>query len=263
MRGFFYAEPAAPVMVLMILSISSICYNFPSSLSVLSAFLYVCSLFNQTKLMRTTLLILLSVISFNCFSQDLEEVSGVAVYFKAGVNYSNFVSWDDDEPTEAIFGPSGGMGLYIPLSKPKRKSTSLAVEGIFSGQGFKLTQNDVTIKARTTYFNLSAGLRQYFGHMYITAGGERAFLMGAKEVYETESEDVPEGIYHKGAWNGFGGIGVNFGTKNSRQVDFGFELTYKHGLGPVRTDFVKARQSVYNLSMFIPVSFIADMAAGF
>ena len=212
--------------------------------------------------MRTKLVLLFSILSFNCFSQDLEEINGAAVYFKAGVNASNFIYWDDNEPTNTLVSPSGGMGVYIALGKPKRKTTSMAIEGIFSGQGFKLEQTNETVKVRTTYFNLSVMLRQYFGHMYLTAGGERGFLMSAKEIFETGSEDAPDGVYHKGVWNGIGGIGVNFGSKNSRQVDFGLEFTYKHGLSEIRKDFVKARHSVYNFSMFIPVSIVAEIAAG-
>jgi hypothetical protein len=212
--------------------------------------------------MRTKLILLLSIISLNAFSQDLENVDGAAVYFKAGVNLSNLVKWDDNEPTNAIYGPSGGMGVYVGLGKPKRFSRALAIEAAFSGEGFSLEHNDETIKARLTYFNLSLMMRQYIGHMYLTAGPERAFLVSAKEIYGTENEYAPDGIYKNGVWNAIGGIGVNFGGRNMRQVDFGFELTYKHGLSQVRTDFIKARQSGFNLSMFIPMSIIGEIAAG-
>ncbi len=211
--------------------------------------------------MKTKLLLLLTLFSFTGFSQT-ENVSGAAVYFKGGVNISNFVSWDDNEPTETLAGPSGGMGVWVRLGKPRYMTTALAIDAAFSGQGFKMDIDDETVKARITYFNLSLMLRHYFGHFYVAAGPEYGILVSAKEIYGTESDYVPDGIYKKNTWNGIAGIGVNFGDKNSRQVDFGFELTYKHGLSPMRTDFVKARQSVYNLSMFIPVSVIGEIAAG-
>jgi Outer membrane protein beta-barrel domain len=212
--------------------------------------------------MKTRIFILLIIISANCFSQDLENVNGAAVYFKAGVNASNFIKWDDNEPTEMLVGASGGMGVYIRLGKPTRKTLSMAIEANFSGQGFSLEQNDETIKVRTNYFNASVLLRQYFGKFYVTAGGEHGWLLSAKEKINDENEDVPEGIYEKSVWNGIGGIGLNFGDKNTRQVDFGLELTYKQGLSQVRSDFSKARHSVFNLSMFIPVSFVGELAAG-
>lgn len=212
--------------------------------------------------MKTKLFFLFSFISICSFSQDLENVNGAAVYFKAGVNASNVINWDDNEPTNTLVSPSGGMGVYIRLGKPTYKTMAMAIEGNFSGQGFTLKQTNETIKVRTTYFNLSVLLRQYLGHVYFTAGGERGFLMSAKEIFEEGTEDAPEGIYHKGVWNGIGGIGVNFGDKNTRQVDFGFELTYKHGLSELRSDYSKARHSVFNLSMFIPLSIVAEIAAG-
>jgi hypothetical protein len=213
--------------------------------------------------MKTFLFILFSFASIVSFAQDLEKVDGAAVYFKAGVNASNFINWDDGEPTNTLVSASGGMGVYVSLGKPTRRSMAMAIEGVFSGQGFALKHNDETIKARTTYFNLSAMLRKYFSHMYLTAGAEHGFLMSAREIFESGTEDAPEGIYKKGVWNGIGGIGVNFGDKYSRQVDFGLELTYRYGLSPVRTDFVKARHSVVNFSMFIPVSIVAEIASGF
>ena len=211
--------------------------------------------------MRISLVLLFSFLSFISAAQT-EDTGGSAVYFKLGGNASNLIKWDDNEPTETLIGPAGGMGVWIRLGKPVRKTLALVIEGNFSAQGFKLDQDNETHKVRTTYFNAALLLRQYFGHFYFTAGGERGFLMTTKIITETDRVDAPEGIYEKGVWNGIGGIGVNFGDKRSRQIDFGMELTYKHGLSPVRTDFVKARHSVINLSLFVPVSLIADIAGG-
>lgn len=212
--------------------------------------------------MKTKIFLLFSLLSLNCFSQGLEKVDGAAVYFKAGVNVSNFINWDDKIPTETLVGPMGGMGVFVHLGKPTRKLTAMSIEANFSGQGFSMENNGEKIKVRTSYFNASVLLRKYFGHMYLAAGPEHGFLMSAKEIFESGTEDAPEGIYKKNVWNGIAGIGVNFGDKYTRQVDFGFELTYKYGLSPVRTDFVKARHSVFNLSMFIPVSIVSEIAAG-
>ena len=213
--------------------------------------------------MKTKLFLLLSLISIQSFSQGLEQTNGTAVYFKGGLNIANFVNWDDKIPTETLAGASGGMGVYIRLGQPRKKTTGLTIEAVFSGQGFKLEHNDQEVKVKTTYFNASLQVRRYLGHFFLTAGPEHGFLVSAKEFFESgESEYAPDGIYKSNVWNGIAGMGFNFGDKTSRQIDFGFELTYRHGLSQVRTDFVKARHSVFNLSMFIPVSIVADIASG-
>lgn len=194
-------------------------------------------------------------------AQGTENIDRVGVYFKGGVNLANVVNWDDNEPTDMYVGASGGMGIWIRLGQPKKKMGALSIEGIFSGQGFKMEQAGNEWTARTTYFNIPVIYRQYLGHMYFAAGAQYGFLMGVKEIVNGEEKSVQEGIYEKGAWSGLLGLGVNFGGKNSRQVDFGFEATYAHGLSKLRTDFPQARHSVINISMFIPVAVVADIAS--
>ena len=153
------------------------------------------------------------------------------------------------------------MGVWIRLGKPTRKTLAMAIEGNFSGQGFQTKRDEETVKVRTTYFNAGLTLRQYFGKFYLTGGAEHGWLMNATQIEGSERADFTEVIFKKTAWNGIGGLGLNFGGERSRQVDFGLELTYKRGLGPIRTDFVKARHSVFNLSLFIPVDVVAEIAS--
>jgi hypothetical protein len=208
---------------------------------------------------RNFLFALLLLFSFNGFSQDLEEVNGFGVYFKGGVNIANFVNWDDNEPTKSFTGFNGGMGFYIALTKAKRNSSALALEGHFSSQGFQVEEAGVNNKVRITYFNIPLLYRKYWSHFYVTAGPQYGILVGGKVINDNGESYVKDGIYSKNTWSGLVGVGYNFGDKNSRQIDFGFEATYGHGLTKVRTDFVKARQSVINVSMFLPVSLVAEM----
>ena len=213
--------------------------------------------------MKTFFLSLFAILGFSAHAQDdLVDPGKVAVYFKVGGNSSNHIQWDDNEPTDPLIGPAGGMGIWIQLSKSHKFMRSLSLEGNFSGQGFQLEVNDVKNKVRTAYFGASLSYRQYLGKFFLTAGGEHAWLMSAINVQGDQREDFPEGTYQKTTWNGIGGIGVNFGAPRSRQLDFGMELTYRQGLNSVRSDFVKARQQVVTLSLFIPVSIVADMASG-
>lgn len=212
--------------------------------------------------MRNLLLACTLLFSVTAHSQyETQKLDGFGVYFKAGANFANVVNWDDNEPTDMYVGASGGMGLWFKLGKSKRKMGALSIEGLFAGQGFKMEQAGNEWTARTTYFNIPVIYRQYFGHMYIAAGAQYGILMGVKEIVNGTEKDVPEGIYEKGTWSGLVGLGVNFGGKTTRQVDFGFEATYAHGLSKMRSDFSKARHSVINVSMFIPVAVIADIAA--
>ncbi len=212
--------------------------------------------------MRKVFLTLLTLGTLTSFSQELESVNGAGVYFKVGANYSNHIKWDDNEPTDPLIGPAGGMGVWVRLTKPTKHMLAMAIEGNFSGHGFQLKVNDVNNKVRTAYFGASLSLRQYIGKFFFTAGGEHAWLMSAINVQGDQREDFPEGLYKKTTWNGIGGIGVNFGERRSRQIDFGLELTYRQGLNAVRSDFTKARQSVYTFSMYVPVSIVADIASG-
>ncbi|MCE3283252.1 MAG: PorT family protein [Chitinophagaceae bacterium] len=208
---------------------------------------------------KNWLLVLFLSFSMAGSAQDLEKIDGFGVYFKGGVNLANFVNWDDDEPTKSFTGFSGGMGFYIQLGKSTRKSSALALEGLFSSQGFQVEEAGVTSKVRITYFNIPLLYRKYFGHLYLTAGPQYGIFVGGKVINDNGESYVKDGIYSKNTWSGLVGLGYNFGDKNTRQIDFGFEATYGHGLTKVRTDFVKARQSVVNVSMFIPVAFVAEM----
>src|SRR4051812_42062327 len=91
--------------------------------------------FRQKPYMRTKLLLLaFTFLSFQGFSQDEEqngdfEKAHFAMYFKAGLNSSNFVNWDDKVPTQTLTGGSGGVGFYIQTGKDKWKTSALALEG--------------------------------------------------------------------------------------------------------------------------------------
>lgn len=208
--------------------------------------------------MRSLFFLFALFVSLHSLCQ-VSEVNGKALYFKLGINRTNVSNWDDGKPTYALIRPFGGLGVYLRLGKPERVTTAMAIEVNFSGQGFSMKNNTETVKARLTYMNLSILPKQYFGHFFIAAGPEAGVLLSAHEVVDDRRELVPAGIYSKTVFNGIAGIGLNFGNKNSRQIDFGMEITYKKGFSKVRTDFTEARHSVFSFSMFIPVSLFADI----
>ncbi len=210
--------------------------------------------------MKTKLVLFFLAAGFAAHAQP-EKIDGFAAYFKVGVNAANVVSWDDGEPTETLAGASGGLGVYIAVGETRRNSRALILEGNFSGQGFKVEEGGVEQRVRTSYFNASAMLRQYFGHPYLMLGVERGWLTAAKVKTDDDEQDFTEGIHRNGVWNGIVGLGVNFGPENGRRVDFGLEASYHHGLSPLRNDFVKARHSVFNVGLFIPVAFVGELFA--
>lgn len=186
-------------------------------------------------------------------------LEGRALYFKLGLNKTNMVNWDDGTPTYPLTRLFGGIGVFARLGKPGRITTAIAMEANISGQGFAMKNNDEKIRARLSFLNFSVMPRQYFGHFYLTLGPEVGILLSAHEVLNGRREQSPIGIYSKSAFNGIAGAGFNFGKKDTRQVDFGLELSYKRGFTKIRTDFTHARHSVFAFSVFLPVAIFADL----
>ena len=163
-------------------------------------------------------LLSLVVIATTVFASQAQVSYGA----KAGANLYNF-SGDDADGFDSKIGFNVGGFVNIPVSE----TFSVQPELIFSGEGAKVSEDDVTVNFNMNYLNIPIML-QYNNPsgFYAEAGPQIGLLMSAKMKAEGESEDIKDSF--KGT-NISIGVGLGYRLPNG----LGFGSRYNLGLGNI------------------------------
>ena len=177
------------------------------------------------------------------FAQSKSPVFGV----KAGLNFANLISPDDDEGelsrlTTFHFGATAEFGIGQNLS--------LQPELLFSARGATTTEDSVEAKVKYNYIVLPVMLKYYAQPNFsVEFGPSIGFLTSAKVTAANNTASV--GVDVKKLLNSTD-FGLNLGLGYKLNNGINFSTRYYFGLSEVykkSSDTEKAKHSVFQISV--------------
>ena len=162
---------------------------------------------------------------------------------KAGANFYVVKGEDYDDISSRKSGVHAGILYRIPLGA----LISLQPEVLYSGEGVKLQDDDITGNFRFNYLNVPLMLQVNAGGFFVETGPQVGFLLSAKgkltESGQTIELDLKEEM-NKVAFSWGAGLGYWFGN-------IGFNGRYNFGLSRLPKDEEEAndRSSGFQISL--------------
>jgi Outer membrane protein beta-barrel domain len=151
---------------------------------------------NPIQFMKKLALVLLAGFSFAAAHAQF------AFGIKGGANFSN-VNGSDVSGTSSLVGFNAGVYLKLPVTK----HLSIQPEVVYSGQGFKATNNGVTGSQHENYINIPVLLKYHVAGVFIETGPQAGILASAKVSQQGVSVD-DKGSFNSADFSWVFGAGV-------------------------------------------------------
>ncbi|MFC6999401.1 porin family protein [Rufibacter roseus] len=209
------------------------------------------------------LLLVFKLCSFAGYSQEEPFFdSSWAIYGRAGVNSAGTRGW---YPGQAELKRTVGFNVGVGYSQAInfREDTWVNAEASFSQQGFKFTNvaaPEDPESVSLNYLNIPVFVRYFpfpnMRNVYVGGGAQIGIRLDGRitarngTMYRINENDFP-----RTDWSGIGVAGIHF----AKRTDLGLEVRYQHGLTSISREVAGVKQSVIQVDLFFPGSFLMDI----